>query len=54
MSGYTSWRLFQTSGDAVTRLEKSLAVTENEEQFNIALNYGSRHEIVEGFRSAGS
>ncbi len=35
--------------DAVTRLEKSLAVTQNNSgmQFNIALNYGSRHEIVE-------
>jgi len=36
-------------GDAVSRLEKSLAVTQNNTgmQFNIALNYGSRHEIVE-------
>lgn len=35
--------------DAVTRLEKSLAVTQNNTgmQFNIALNYGSRHEIVQ-------
>jgi undecaprenyl diphosphate synthase len=35
--------------EAVTRLEKSLAVTRNNTgmQFNIALNYGSRHEIVE-------
>lgn len=38
--------------DAVTRLEKSLAVTEANTgmQFNIALNYGSRHEIVEAVR----
>jgi undecaprenyl diphosphate synthase len=35
--------------DAVTRLEKSLAVTQNNTgmQFNIALNYGSRLEIVQ-------
>jgi undecaprenyl diphosphate synthase len=35
--------------DAVTRLEKSLSVTRKNTgmQFNIALNYGSRHEIVE-------
>jgi undecaprenyl diphosphate synthase len=34
---------------AVARLEKSLAVTHRNTgmQFNIALNYGSRHEIVE-------
>jgi undecaprenyl diphosphate synthase len=39
--------------DAVTRLEKSLAVTENNTgmQFNIALNYGSRHEIVEAIQA---
>jgi undecaprenyl diphosphate synthase len=38
--------------DAVARLEKSLAVTETNTgmQFNIALNYGSRHEIVEAVR----
>lgn len=38
--------------DAVARLEKSLAVTQNNTgmQFNIALNYGSRHEIVEAVR----
>lgn len=38
--------------DAVTRLEKSLAVTSNNTgmQFNIALNYGSRHEIVQAIR----
>ena len=38
--------------DAVTRLEKSLAVTRNNTgmQFNIALNYGSRNEIVEAIR----
>lgn len=38
--------------EAVTRLEKSLAVTRNNTgmQFNIALNYGSRHEIVEAIR----
>jgi len=38
--------------DAVTRLEKSLAVTHNNTgmQFNIALNYGSRNEIVEAIR----
>lgn len=36
-------------GDAVARLERSLAVTQNNTgmQFNIALNYGSRNEIVE-------
>ena len=35
--------------DAVSRLEKSLSVTQKNTgmQFNIALNYGSRHEIVE-------
>ena len=35
--------------DAVSRLEKSLAVTQQNTgmQFNIALNYGSRNEIVE-------
>jgi undecaprenyl diphosphate synthase len=39
--------------DAVTRLEKSLAVTENNTgmQFNIALNYGSRLEIVEAIQA---
>ena len=39
--------------DAVIRLEKSLAVTENNTgmQFNIALNYGSRHEIVEAIQA---
>jgi undecaprenyl diphosphate synthase len=38
--------------DAVARLEKSLAVTESNTgmQFNIALNYGSRLEIVEAVR----
>ena len=38
--------------DAVTRLEKSLAVTRKNTgmQFNIALNYGSRHEIVEAIQ----
>jgi len=38
--------------DAVARLEKSLAVTHNNTgmQFNIALNYGSRHEIVEAIQ----
>jgi undecaprenyl diphosphate synthase len=38
--------------EAVTRLEKSLAVTRNNTgmQFNIALNYGSRHEIVEAIK----
>jgi undecaprenyl diphosphate synthase len=38
--------------DAVTRLEKSLAVTQNNTgmQFNIALNYGSRQEIVEAIQ----
>jgi undecaprenyl diphosphate synthase len=39
--------------DAVTRLKKSLAVTQNNTgmQFNIALNYGSRHEIVEAIQA---
>lgn len=38
--------------DAVARLEKSLAVTESNTgmQFNIALNYGSRQEIVQAVR----
>lgn len=38
--------------EAVNRLEKSLAVTQNNTgmQFNIALNYGSRHEIVEAIQ----
>ena len=38
--------------DAVTRLEKSLQVTQQNTgmQFNIALNYGSRYEIVEAVR----
>jgi len=38
--------------DAVARLEKSLAVTQTNTgmQFNIALNYGSRHEIVEAIQ----
>lgn len=42
-------------GDAVSRLKKSLAVTENNTgmQFNIALNYGSRQEIVEAVQKIG-
>lgn len=38
--------------DAVSRLEKSLKVTQKNTgmQFNIALNYGSRYEIVEAVR----
>jgi undecaprenyl diphosphate synthase len=38
--------------DAVSRLEKSLAVTHNNTgmQFNIALNYGSRLEIVQAVK----
>ena len=39
-------------GDAVERLEKSLAVTANNKgmQFNIALNYGGRHEILQAVK----
>lgn len=43
---------FKLPSDAVSRLEKSLKVTHNNTgmQFNIALNYGSRYEIVEAVR----